>query len=284
MRVLLTGSSGRVGGAIGALLSADHSVIGLDRVPGTFTTHVGNLNDRGLMDELVADVDAVIHTASLHAPHVGRAADVSFVRTNVHGTQRLLAACLAHGVPRFVYTSTTSLYGHALVPHDRAVFVTEDLLPRPRDIYDTTKIAAEEACREAAGAELACISLRIARCFPEPVERIAVYRMHRGVDLRDVAEAHRLALVAPVHGFDVCNVSASSPFLPEDAEALLHDARAVIQRRCPDAVEAFRVRGWEFPPGIDRVYVIDKARALLGYRPRYNFSSLLDAQPAKALA
>lgn len=277
MRVLLTGSSGRVGTAIGAALSAGHSVVGLDRLPGPFTTHVGNLTDRGLLDTLVAGADAVIHTAALHAPHVGRASDDAFVRTNVLGTRRLLDACLAHRVPRLVYTSTTSLYGHALVPVDRAVFVTEDLAPRPRDIYDQTKITAEDACREAAGSALTCISLRIARCFPEPDERVACYRLHRGVDPRDVAEAHRLALAVPVDGFDVFNVSAASPFAAPDAAALLQDAAAVIERRCPDVASAFRARGWALPTSIDRVYVIDKACARLGYRPRYNVASLFDA-------
>lgn len=277
MRVLLTGSSGRVGTAIGTLLCPDHSIVGLDRSPGPLTTHVGDLDDRDLLDALTADVDAVVHTASLHAPHVGRVPDEAFAHTNVHGTQALLEACLAHGVTRFVYTSTTSLYGHALVPRDRAVFVTEELMPRPRDIYDTTKIAAEAACRKAADIGLCCISLRISRCFPEPAELIATYRLHRGVDLRDVAEAHRLALTATVRGFDVFNISASSPFLEEDAEALLHDATSVIRRRCPELEQAFRLRGWKLPSSIDRVYVVDKARALLGYRPQYNSRELFGA-------
>lgn len=277
MRVLLTGSSGRVGAAIGALLSASHSVVGLDHLPGHFTTNVGDLANRDLLDELVAGADAVIHTASLHAPHVGRASDEAFARTNVLGTQQLLDACLVHRVPRLVYTSTTSLYGHALVPVDRAVFVTEDLAPRPRDIYDETKIAAEDACRQAAGASLSCISLRIARCFPEPDERVAAYRLHRGVDLRDVAEAHRLAMSAPIDGFDVFNVAAAAPFTAEDAHALFQDAAAVIKRRCPKVASAFRARGWALPTSIDRVYVIDKASAGLGYQPRYNTDSLFEA-------
>ena len=282
MRVLLTGSSGRVGAAIGALLSVEHSVIGLDRAPGPHTTHIGSVNDRGLVDALASQADAVVHTASLHAPHVGRVPEQAFVDTNVHGTETLLDACLRRGVRRFVYTSTTSLYGHALVPVDRAVFVTEDLTPRPRDIYDTTKIAAEDTCRKAAGAAFTCISLRIARCFPEPDQRVAAYRLHRGVDLRDVAEAHLLALAEPVDGFDVFNISASSPFRTGDAEALLGDAAAVIRRRCPRLAESFRVRGWPLPPSIDRVYVIDRARARLGYRPRYNADSLFGADDGNA--
>ena len=277
MRILLTGSSGRVGAAIAASLCGDHEVVGLDRTPGPYTTRVGSVGNRGLVDELASSADAVVHTASLHAPHVGRVAERDFVETNVRGTEALLEACLRHGVRRFVYTSTTSLYGHALVPVDRAVWVTEDLVPRPRDIYDTTKIAAEEACRAASGAALACVSLRIARCFPEPEEQVAVYRLHRGVDLRDVAAAHRLALTASTGGFDTFNVSALPPFQAEDVAELLRDAPAVIGRRCPGLAERFAARGWALPRSIDRVYAIDKARMQLGYRPRHNILSLFDA-------
>ena len=274
MRILLTGSSGRVGAAIATLLSADHEVFGIDRAPGPHTTHIGSINDRGLVDELASRADAVVHTASLHAPHVGRVTDRTFVETNVHGTEALLDACLRHGVQRFVYTSTTSLYGHALSPVDCAVWVTEDLVPRPRDIYDTTKIAAEEACRAASGTSLTCVSLRIARCFPEPAEQVAIYRLHRGVDLRDVAEAHRLALTVDLPAFEFFNVAAATPFAISDARHLFSDAATVIQHRIPWAAAAFERRGWRLPRSIDRVYTIDKARLMIGYRPRFNFDSL----------
>jgi nucleoside-diphosphate-sugar epimerase len=280
VRILLTGSSGRVGTAIANSLSADHEVFGIDRAPGPHTTHIANNHDRGLVDELASQADAMVHTASLHAPHVGRVADQTFVETNVHGTEVLLHACLRHGVQRFVYTSTMSLYGHALVPADRAVWVTEDLVPRPRDIYDTTKIAAEEACRAASGTSLTCVSLRIARCFPEPAEQLAIYRLHRGIDLRDVAEAHRLALTADLPTFELLNVAAATPFAISDARALFLDATTVIRNRIPWAAAAFEHRGWRLPRSIDRVYATDKARLMLGYRPRFNFDSLFETDIA----
>ena len=60
-------------------------------------------------------------------------------------------------------------------------------------------------------------------------------------------------------------------------KALLDDAASVLRRRCPEAEELFRSRGWRLPSSIDRVYVIDRARALLSYRPQYNFRSLFEA-------
>ncbi len=274
-RILLTGSSGQVGSAIAKRLLPDYTVLGLDLIPGSHTTHIGNITDATLVDSLVSQVDAVIHTASLHAPQVKSRSRAEFVATNVEGTQCLLDAASKHGVSRFVYTSTTSLYGDAMVSAEKAVWVTEELPPAPRDIYDETKLAAEAYCREAAGHGLPCLSLRISRCFREADELTATFRLYRGVDLRDVAAAHHLALLVNLPCFEVFNISARTPFAPEDTAELLQNAPAVIRRRCPELEWEFAKRGWRLPPSIDRVYIITKAEKILGFSPRYNYEEFL---------
>jgi UDP-glucose 4-epimerase len=72
--------------------------------------------------------------------------------------------------------------------------------------------------------------------------------------------------------FDVFNIAAHSPFQESDIPALLRDAPSVLQNRVPQALEFFARNGWSMPKNIDRVYVIEKAMQLLGYRPVYNFS------------
>jgi nucleoside-diphosphate-sugar epimerase len=239
------------------------------------TAAVGDVGDARLLDTLCARIDAVIHTAALHAPDLGQHSAEEFHRVNVEGTRRLLAACGQAGIGRFVYTSTTSLYGNSLVPDgDRAVWVTEALEPQPRDVYDETKLMAEQACAAAAQGGMSCIGLRMSRCFPEHPRLVAIYRLHRGVDAEDVAQAHEAALEAPVPGFDVFNISAPSPFAVDDCKALLADARRVVLARHPWALAEFARRGWGLPESIDRVYVVDKAIALLGYRPIHDFASL----------
>lgn len=275
MKVLITGSSGRIGGAVFEGAERDHEVIGLDVQPGAHTSVVGSITDRRLVERLCAQVEAVIHTASLHAPHVGVAKEAEFRRVNVQGTGTLLEACRNAGVSRFVYTSTTSLYGHALVPGNRAVWVTEELEPRPRDIYDVTKIAAEQECAKAAEAGMACLSLRMSRCFPEPEDLMAIYRLYRGVDVRDVARAHCLALTVDLEGFDVFNISAATPFREADTVALMNDAAEVIRSYHPWIDEEFARRGWRLPSSIDRVYVTDKAQGVLGFKPEHDFADLL---------
>ena len=273
-RVLLTGSSGRVGQAIAEALSHDYEITGLDLVPGRFTTRVGSITDPERVAEALQGVEAVVHTASLHAPQVGIESDARFRAVNVEGTRCLIEAMGEARVGRLVYTSSTSVYGHALEPADEAVWVTEALEPRPRDIYDETKLAAEDLCREAAeDGLLSCTSLRISRCFPEPDHLVATYRLHRGVDLRDVGRAHRQALEHPAHGYGVYNISARSPFERDDCRELLENAPAVLRRRVPWLEGAFRQRGWLLPSSIDRVYVIENAHRDLGYQPSFNVES-----------
>lgn len=155
---------------------------------------------------MTENVDYLIHTGSLHAPHIKTHSTEEFIGTNIIGTLNLLEASIENGIRRFVYSSTTSLYGHAVVSSERAVWVTEDLLPKPRDIYDVTKIVAEGLCEMFSKKYgLPCISLRVSRFFPEPEYLITIYRLYRGVDVRDAAHAHILAMTSETEGYGTFN-------------------------------------------------------------------------------
>jgi UDP-glucose 4-epimerase len=276
MRVLITGSSGRLGEQLADSLAPAHTIVGVDRRAGRRTTLVGDIADPDFVAQAAAGAEAILHTASLHAPDVVRASKAAFIQANITGTLNLLNAAVANNVRRFVYTSTTSLYGNALVPTDRAAWVTEDLPPQPRDIYDVTKIAAEQLCRLFAMEHgLPVLALRVARFFPEPPEQMLVYRLYRGVDVRDVCAAHQLALENRSSAFDVFNISARTPFQPQDTVELFSHAEKVISRYYPNAPEIFQRHGWSLPTSIDRVYVTAKAETQLGYQPQHNFAELL---------
>ena len=81
----------------------------------------------------MAGVTAVIHSATLHKPHVATHSRQAFVDANIAGTLTLLEAALAAGVSAFVYTSTTSAFGSALspAPGQPAAWITEDVAPVP---------------------------------------------------------------------------------------------------------------------------------------------------------
>lgn len=276
MRILITGSSGQLGSILVQTLAKTHTVTSVDLAPGKLTQYVGSIASRDFIFPLVQGMDAVLHSASLHARHLQTHTRSEFVDTNMQGTLNLLEAALEMGVRRFVYTSTTSLYGNAMAAPDRAVWVTEALVPQPRDIYDVTKIAAENLCQAlSAQSGLVCASLRVSRFFPEPENLTAIYRLYRGVDVRDVVQAHILALQADFSGYEVFNVSAHSPFTREETFGLYHDARAVILRHYPSAEKEFARLGWKLPERIDRVYVTEKAEKLLKYQPQFNFQNLL---------
>lgn len=281
MRVLVTGSSGRLGGAIALQLrAAGAEVVGLDARPGPQTTIVADVREERALRIAMRGTDAAIHTASLHAPHVRARSKRDFVEVNVVGTQVLLAAAADAGIERVVFSSTTSVYGRALEPRgDAAVWVDERLRPEARDIYDVSKLAAEQLCalltRET-GIPTTC--LRVSRFSFEDAPALAVqYCLHRAVNVDDAARAHVLALSAPLPGHTILNVSGASPFRPEDTPELLGSADAVLERRAPELAALLRRHGHALPKLIERVYAIDRARAALGYEPSHGIPELLAA-------
>ena len=80
---------------------------------------VGSIADRATVRECVAGADAVVHSATLHKPHVGSHGRAEFVDTNITGTLNLLEEAVCRGRRRFLFTSTTSAFGRALTPDER---------------------------------------------------------------------------------------------------------------------------------------------------------------------
>jgi UDP-glucose 4-epimerase len=292
MRILVTGSSGHLGEALVRVLREDGAdVAGLDVLPSPYTDVVGSIADRDCVRRAVAGAAAILHTATLHKPHVGSHGRHDFVDTNVTGTLNLLEEAVAAGVSRFVFTSTTSAFGRALVPPPGApaAWITEDVVAVPRNIYGVTKRAAEDLC-ELAHREsgLPCLILRTSRFFPEGDDREEIRTaypdanvkvnelLYRRVDLEDVVSAHRLAL-ASERGFGRYIVSATTPFTRDDLPELRADAPAVVRRRFPEYEELYAARGWRMFESIERVYDNARARAELGWAPRYDFASALAA-------
>lgn len=293
MKILVTGSAGHLGEAlVRTLQNTPHEVIGTDLIHSDFTHKVGSIIDRDHVARCMEGIDAVLHTATLHKPHVATHSRQDFVDTNVTGTLNLLEEAAETGVRAFVFTSTTSAFGAALTPNAGApaAWITEDVVPIPKNIYGVTKVAAENICelfyRNQA---LPCLVLRTSRFFPEEDDRKAVRQayedsniklnefLYRRVDIEDVVSAHLLALEkAPSIGFARYIISATTPFTPADLLDLHMDAPAVVKRRVREYEIAYAHRGWKMFPSIDRVYVNEKARNELGWRPQYSFATNLN--------
>lgn len=278
MKILVTGSSGKLGSVtVKHLQDAGHEVLGIDLESGESTHIIADIEDSWMFG-LTEDLDAVIHTAAYHGKHMdSNYPRESFIDTNIKGTLNLLNACVANKVRKFLFTSTTSIYGKSLSHPDQAVWVDEELPVRPRDIYDITKQACEELCRDFFEKEnLQASVYRVGRFLPESENLTLNHRLYRGLDERDGASALRLAVEHDFDRFEIFNISSGSPFTKEDLVELKSDAAAVILRYYPEAMEIYRKNGWQLPQSIDRVYRTDKAMRIFNYQPKYGFEYLLN--------
>ncbi len=293
MTSLVTGSAGHLGeGLMRTLRTAGEAVIGLDVKESPWTDRVGSVCDATLVRALMTGVQTVFHTATLHKPHVATHSKQDFIDTNVSGTLRLLECAADAGVGQFIFTSTTSVFGNALRPPPctPAAWITEAVVPEPKNIYGITKTAAEDLClllhRQRA---LNCIVLRTSRFFLEEDDNRARRQqfadenlkaneyLYRRVDVQDVVDAHLCARRAADRiGFGRYIISATSPFEPSDLDVLNGNAPQVVAARCPEYLSVYERLGYHMLEHIDRVYVNAAARRELGWEPAWSFSTVLD--------
>jgi nucleoside-diphosphate-sugar epimerase len=238
------------------------------------------------------NVDVIIHTATLHKPHVATHAYQDFIDTNITATLNLLEEAKQQGVKAFIFTSTTSTFGDMLTPRENepAIWVTEETKSIPKNIYGVTKTAAEDLCQLFyRNHQLPCLILKTSRFFPEEDDDRSVRDLYaddnikaneflyRRVDVEDVVSAHLLAVEkAAAIRFGKYIISATSPFSTDDLVALRNDAPAIVERLFPDYKKIYHLKKWAMLPCIDRVYVNEKARAELGWKPKYDFRYVLD--------
>lgn len=293
-KILITGSAGHLGEALVRTLRAQgDKPVGTDIKASDYTERTGSITDRNFVSDVVAGCDAIIHTATLHKPHVGTHSRQDFVDTNITGTLNLLEEALSHQCKSFIFTSTTSTFGDAMRPEpgQPSVWVTEDLRPMPKNIYGASKIAAEDLCQLFhRNTGLPCVVLKTSRFFPEQddskKQRIAFddtnlkvnELLFRRADIADVVTAHQHALEKAADiGFDKFIISGSTPFIRDDAAELGIDAPAVLKRHIPQYVEVYEQQGWKMFQSIDRVYDNSRAREKLGWEPEYTFERALQS-------
>jgi UDP-glucose 4-epimerase len=200
-----------------------YEVVGLDICDSPSTSHLGSIIDRSFVSRCLDGVKTAFHTATLHKPHIVTHGAQAFVDTNITGTLNLLQESIA--VEHFVFTSTTSVFGAALLPPPGApaAWVTEDVAPVPKNSYGITKLAAEQLGQLFhRNHGLACIILRTSRFFPEEDDDRAMRESYasdnlqvnefsfRRVDPEDAVDAHLLAAQrAHAIGFGTYIISAA---------------------------------------------------------------------------
>ncbi len=310
MRVLVTGGAGFIGSNLVRLLLTerdDVEVVNLDVL--TYAGNLQNLSDvqdhpryrfvRGdvcdpdAVRSALSGVDAVMHLAA--ESHVDRSimGDTPFVRTNVLGTQTMLAAALEIGVRRFLHCSTDEVYGElpwqdpeASGPRDR---FTEETPLGPRSPYSASK----------AGSDLLALAYHsthgldvvVTRCsnnygpyqFPEKLIPLCTTNAIEdrplpvygdGLNVRDwiYVEDHCRGMLAALEQ----GRSGRVYNFGGDAERTnLQVVRAILRAVGKD--EAL-IRFVPDRAGHDRRYAVDSSRARveLGWEPRTEFTQGLD--------
>ncbi len=160
MKCLVTGAAGFIGSHVAErLLSDGHAVVGIDRFSDYYDPALKRSNAEGLLEnsgfelavrdlaidqisDLLDGVDVVFHLAAQAGVRAswGESFD-RYVDDNIRATQRLLEAVKDRRIDKFLYASTSSVYG------DAERFPTpEDVPPRPVSPYGVTKLAAEHLC------------------------------------------------------------------------------------------------------------------------------------------
>ncbi len=157
MRVLVTGASGMLGGAVADLLadSGNDVVVMQRRSAGTRHTELlGDITDPEAVNAAVAGTDAIIHLAA-KVDIVGRWPQ--FVAANVEGTRNVISAARAQGTSKIVHISSPSVAhsGHSIVGAG-----AEIADPRVRGHYARSKAMAERLALSAHSSDLAVTAIR----------------------------------------------------------------------------------------------------------------------------
>jgi nucleoside-diphosphate-sugar epimerase len=171
MRVMVTGIDGYIGSVLGArLLNEGFDVVGADcgfyrsgwlfndrrPRPLTLTKDIRRITHTDL-----EGFDAVVHLAELSNDPLGELSERTTYDINHLGSLSLAKACKEAGVPRFVYTSSCSVYGAADDGRDRS----EESRPNPQTAYARCKVLVEEAVGNLADRQFSPVFLRNATAF-----------------------------------------------------------------------------------------------------------------------
>jgi nucleoside-diphosphate-sugar epimerase len=302
-QVLVTGAAGFIGSHLcESLLRRGHSVRGLDSFTGfydparkranavavasdpRFELVTGDLLTTRL-DEVLDGVDLVAHLAG--EPGVSNSWGPNFQRyvdRNVLATQRLLEAATERGVGRFVYASSSSVYGTG------ADTLRASGEPRPASPYGVTKLAAEALVGAYAGQGLSTVSLRYFSVYgPRQRPDMAAHRFIEslldgrpltiygdGRQVRDftyvddIVEATVQALLADVPTGAVLDVASTHP---TSVNTLVGHLEALV------GIESTRDTTDERPGDVPRTEgEITSARDQLGWKPTIDLRTGLKRQ------
>ena len=295
MKVLVTGGAGFIGShMVDALLTGGHTVSVIDDFNDFYDPKIKRKNLDPVLDDIrlhsidIRDKDAVLSTFSVERPdavlHLAARAGVRpsiespelYLATNINGTFHLLEAAKEYGVKRFVFASSSSVYGASGV----APFREDQVLNQTLSPYASTKLACEHLCSHYSYLyQIGVICLRFFTVYgPRQRPDLAIHRftdlIYRGkpIDVYGDGTARRdftyiedivQGVVASINHdgapFDIFNLGESEPIELREVIAKIEttlEKKATINTLPP------------VPGDMPATYAdISKARRLLGYTP-----------------
>lgn len=285
--VIVTGGSGKAGRAtIKELLAHGYQVLNVDSVaPAEQLCHFmkTDLNDLGqTVDAIrlltgtidrrrmaIGDPPAVIHLAGIPAP--GLAPDATIFQNNMMTTYNVFSAAIRAGLTRVVWASSETTYG---IPFTRSppsfAPVIEEHALMPESGYALAKVLCERAASEMHrwNPDTTFVGLRISNIFEEKDydaipsfwndPALRRWNLWSWVDARDVAQACRLGIEAPVKGAEVFTIAAADTLMTTPS-------RDLMAAHFPDTTVDAKLGEFE------TLLSIDKAHRMLGYAPRHGW-------------
>ena len=301
MNVLVTGGAGFIGSHLSqALLRQGHRVSIVDdlndyydpalklanleeiRSSGEASFHQADICDEERISSILAQEqpEAIVHLAARVGVRPSLEQPLLYERVNVRGTMVLLEACRRLHIQKFVFASSSSIYGIA----NRVPFSEEDHLNLPISPYAATKIAGEKICYTYAHLyDMRVVCLRFftvygprqrpdlaIRKFVESIEAGRLIQVFgdgtSGRDYTYVADTVSGIIGALHHdcGFEVFNLGNSRPVSLNEMIATIE---TVVGR--PSVREACG----EQPGDVPITFAdIGKAQRVLGYSPQISFA------------
>jgi nucleoside-diphosphate-sugar epimerase len=277
--IVVTGGSGKAGRAcIQDLLAHHYEVASVDLVrpadPNLTFSRV-DLTDFGQtvaalsgIDERVRNVTAVVHLAAIPAP--GLATNAVTFATNTISTYNVFEAARQLGIKNVVWASSETVLGLPFETPPPYVPIDEEYPGRPESAYSLSKLVGEEMAKQFCrwDPELKIVGLRFSNIMePEDYTRFPGFQDDARkrkwncwgyIDARDAAQAIRLALESKIKGAEV--------FIIANADSVMErDNHELLKKVFPDVPHKR-----SFGPN-ETLLSIDKARAVLGYKPNHSW-------------
>ncbi|MFH1719223.1 MAG: GDP-mannose 4,6-dehydratase [Planctomycetota bacterium] len=295
MNVLITGVAGFIGSHLcERLLKDGRTVVGVDNFddfydPGIKRRNISeslksekfrlietDIRDSSAMDDAIGGgIDVIVHLAAKAGVRPSIAEPLLYADVNINGTMVLLEAARKHKVPKFIFASSSSVYGN----NEKVPFSEDDNVDFPVSPYAATKKAGELICHtyhHLYGMSVTCLrfftvygprqrpDLAIHK-FAKLIERnkpIPVFgdgSMMRDFTYIDDVIAGTVAAIERCDGFNIYNLGESEPITVNDLVAEIENAlgRKTVKEYLPPQ-----------PGDVERTFAdIGKAARDLGYRP-----------------